>query len=185
MIAFQCSNVVIEFLHSIISQSCFERCGMLKGCVRQRYVRKQQGFVTSDNLLDVRFSHQPVSCTLSWTGFMRDSAALVFAGLFLNNAACRNMAAFRLSGVTGGARLRVTFDAFGTLGFGVATPLPSSSDGGIVECWLSSPSGSFSSSSRSAALCACSARALRASSTGAADPEGSPEGPFESALAVM
>jgi len=108
----------------------------------------------------------------------------MFAGLFLNNAAWRNMAVLRLAGVTGGARLRIIVDVFGTLGFGVAIPLPSSRDGGIVECWLSSPSGSFSSSNRSAALCACSARALRASSTGA-DPECFPKDPFESALDVV
>lgn len=93
----------------------------------------------------------------------------MFAGLFLNNAAWRKIAAVRLSGVTGGeARLRIIAGAFCALDFGVADPLrPRSSDGGIVECWLSSPSGSFSSSNRSAALCACSARAIRASSTSA------------------
>jgi hypothetical protein len=108
----------------------------------------------------------------------------VFAGLFLNKATWQNIAVFRLSGVTVTARLCIIVDAFGTLGFGVATPLPSSSDGAIVECWLSSPSGSFSSSNHSAALCPCSARALRASST-SADLDDFLEDPFESALDIV
>lgn len=85
------------------------------------------------------------------------------------------MVALRLSGVTGGAKLFLIFGTAGTLGgFGVTTLLlPRSSEVGIAECSLSSASGSVNSKRRSAALCACSARARSASSTGIAS-EGFP-----------
>ena len=90
------------------------------------------------------------------------------------------MEALRLAGVTGGAGVFLIAGIVGGSGFWVLPPLPSSSDDGIAEDLLSS-SGSFNSDKRSAALCACSAQARSASSTGAPS-FGFPELVSESAL---
>ena len=81
----------------------------------------------------------------------------LYAGLSWNNAACRMIALGLFTGVAGG----IAIDLAG--GFGVA-PLEGNNEAGIGEIWLPS-SGSTNSKSCSAALSACAARALRASST--------------------
>ena len=56
------------------------------------------------------------------------------AGLFLKRAACLNMDAFLLIGVTGGTMFVLVTNVGDALGFGVACPfLPNSNEAGMGE----------------------------------------------------
>lgn len=97
---------------------------------------------------------------------MREAAPL-YAGLSWNAAACFQIADLLATGVTGGRTVEVngrggTTDWAFTLG--VAAFELRRSEECIAGCWSVSSSGSTNSSSLSAALSACSARARIASS---------------------
>jgi hypothetical protein len=128
---------------------------------------QRQDRMRTKNAHDIRFNHQPVSCFRSCRTSNNDEECPLYAGLFLNKAACLIISVFLFIGVAGIiVRPCVIGNGEGLdLTLGVEFPLPISNDVGIVECCMPSSSGSTSSRSRSAALSACSARARSASST--------------------